>query len=56
MDSSSASTPDAEIYVDDVISASFPRDDRRLIRVNSLRARIEAAARSRAPHCVLVAR
>jgi len=38
--------------LDDVVSASFPRDDRRLIRAPVLRERIVTAARSRAPRCM----
>jgi hypothetical protein len=55
----SAPSSDVEYDLDDldhVVSASFPRDDRRLIRVETLRARIEAAARSRAPRGVPAAR
>jgi hypothetical protein len=45
-------TPDPEADITPVVSASFPRDDRRLIRTSHLRERIGTAARSRAPHCV----
>jgi hypothetical protein len=43
---------DANHEADDVVSASFPREDRQLIRAKTLRARIEAAAHSRAPRCI----
>jgi hypothetical protein len=43
---------DPEADVADVVSASFPRVDRPLIRAASLRERIETAARSRAPRCI----
>jgi hypothetical protein len=42
---------DVTAALDDVVSASFPRDDRRLIRAATLRERIVTAARSRAPRC-----
>jgi hypothetical protein len=51
-DDADADHPSAEIDLtdlDDVVSASFPRDDRRLIRTPQLRERIQTAARSRAP-------
>jgi hypothetical protein len=44
--------PDLNADLDDVVSASFPRDDRRFIRTPHLRERIETAARSRAPRCI----
>jgi hypothetical protein len=45
-------TPDPEADLADLVSASFPRDDRRLNRATHLRERIQTAARSRAPRCV----
>jgi hypothetical protein len=45
-------TPDPQADITTVVSASFPRDDRQLIRASYLRERIRTAARSRAPHCV----
>jgi hypothetical protein len=48
----SLQTPDPEADIADLVCASFPRDDRRLIRTPHLRERIRTAARSRAPRCV----
>jgi hypothetical protein len=43
---------DPDLDLGDIVSASFPRDDRRLIRTPELRERIVTAARSRAPRCI----
>ena len=55
-DTSPACDTHVDVDTDEIVSASFPTADRRLIRTDSLRARIEAAARSRAPRNALDAR
>jgi hypothetical protein len=51
-DATEAQVDPPEADPDDVVSASFPHDDRRFIRTPHLRERIETAARSRAPRCI----